>query len=149
VDNFFVKQPLDLREGGSNPPRPLKPLGPPEPSGYFGLPMMDLGRPPLPPNRPYHHPLIYPKYVKDSDLDAHFEVFKIAIITNGEINDVEIVNLFTYILKNIMFDWCNYYLGDYPNCTFAKLLLFFCKVQKVQNDEQVYLELKSMKQEKE
>jgi hypothetical protein len=29
------------------------------------------------------------------------------------------------------------------------LLLFFCKVQKVQNDEQVYLELKSMKQEKE
>jgi hypothetical protein len=41
VDNFFVKQPLDLRRGGSNPPRPIKPLGPLKPSKYFGLLTMD------------------------------------------------------------------------------------------------------------
>jgi hypothetical protein len=37
----FAKQPSNLGGGG---------LGP---LGYFGLPMMDLGRPPLPPNIPY------------------------------------------------------------------------------------------------
>jgi hypothetical protein len=75
VDNFFVKQPLDLKGGGSNPPGPLKSLGPPKPSRYFGLSMMDSGKPPLPPNRPYHQPLNYPKYVMDSDPNAHVKVF--------------------------------------------------------------------------
>ncbi len=51
---IFVEQPLDPRGGGSNPPWPLGPPRPPEPSRYFGFPMMNLGRPPLPPNRPYH-----------------------------------------------------------------------------------------------
>jgi hypothetical protein len=75
VDNFFVKQPLDLKGGRSNPLGPLKPLGPPKPSGYFGLPMMDLGKPPLPPNRPYHQPFNYPKYVIDSNPNVHVKVF--------------------------------------------------------------------------
>jgi len=40
-------------------------------------------------------------------------------------------------------------MGDYPDCTFVELQLAFCKrYQKVQNDEQVYLYLKNMKQEK-
>jgi hypothetical protein len=40
-------------------------------------------------------------------------------------------------------------MGDYPNSTFAKLQLFFCKqFITVWNDEQVYLQLKNMKQEK-
>jgi hypothetical protein len=48
-----------------------------------------------------------------------------------------------------MFDRCNNYLGDYPNCTFVELQLSFCKrYKKVQNDEQVYLQLKNMKHEK-
>jgi hypothetical protein len=72
VDNVFVKQPLDLRGGGSNS------LGPPKLLGYFGLPMMDLGKPPLPPNRPYQ-PFNYPKYVKDSNLDVYVKVFKVVI----------------------------------------------------------------------
>jgi hypothetical protein len=33
--------------------------------------MVNLGRPPLPPNRPYHQPFNYLEYVKDFDLDAH------------------------------------------------------------------------------
>ncbi len=51
VNNVFVDQPSDLGRGDSNPLRPLGPLG------YFGLPMVNLGRPPLPPNKPYHQPL--------------------------------------------------------------------------------------------
>ncbi len=46
VNRVFIK-PLDPRKTGSNPPRPL---GPPR---YFGLPMANPSRPPLPPNKPY------------------------------------------------------------------------------------------------
>jgi hypothetical protein len=67
----------------------------------------------------YHWPLNYPKYVKDFDLDAHVRVFKVAIWTNGEFKDAKIVNMFSFTLKNIMYDWCNSYMGDYPNYTFA------------------------------
>jgi hypothetical protein len=35
------------------------------------LPMVNPGRPPLPPNRPYHQPLNYHEYVEDSDLRIH------------------------------------------------------------------------------
>jgi hypothetical protein len=45
VNIIFVNQPSDLGGSDSYPPGPL---------GYFGLPMVNLGRPPLPPNRPYH-----------------------------------------------------------------------------------------------
>jgi hypothetical protein len=47
VDRIFVRQPLDPGGGGSDP------LRPPRPSRCFGLPMMNLGIPPLPPNKPY------------------------------------------------------------------------------------------------
>jgi hypothetical protein len=61
VDKVFVNQPLDPRGG-------LYPLGPLEPLGYFGLSMVNPSKPPLPPNRPYHRPLNYIEYVKNSDL---------------------------------------------------------------------------------
>ncbi len=36
-------------------------------------------------------------------------------------------------------------MGDYLDCTFVKLQLAFCKrCKKVQNDEQVYLQLKNI-----
>ncbi len=57
--------------------------------------------------------------------------------------------MFNFTLKNIVSYWCNNYMGNYPNCPFAKLQLAFCKRYKeVQNDEQAYLQLKNMKQEK-
>ncbi len=52
-NKVFASQPLDLRGGNSNPTKPLGPLG------YFGLPMVNPGRPPLPPNRPYRWPFNY------------------------------------------------------------------------------------------
>jgi hypothetical protein len=59
--------------------------------------------------------------VKDSDPKAHVRIFKASIRINGEIENAEIVNLFSFTLRDIVFDWCNNYMGDYPNCTFTKL----------------------------
>jgi hypothetical protein len=89
--------------------------------------MVNPSKTPLPPNRPYHQPLNYPKYVKDFDLDVHVKVFKVAIKANNETYDVEIVNMFSFTFRDIMFDWCNNYMGDYPDCTFVELQLVFYK----------------------
>ncbi len=115
VNKNFVSHPSNLGGSSLDPPRPPRPLG------YFGLPMVNPGRPPLPPNRPYHRPFNYPEYVKDFDLDAHVRVFKFTIIANNEANDAKIVNLFSFTLEDIVFDWCNNYMGDYLDCTFVEL----------------------------
>jgi hypothetical protein len=75
---------------------------------------------------PYCQPLNYLEYVKDFDLDAHVRVFKPAIKANGETKYAKIVNLFSFTLRDIVFDWCNNYMGDYLDCTFAELQLAFC-----------------------
>jgi hypothetical protein len=64
--------------------------------------MVNPGKPPLPPNRPCCRPLNYLEYVKDFDLDVHVRIFKVAIVAD----DVEIVNLFNFTLKDTMFNWC-------------------------------------------
>jgi hypothetical protein len=87
VKGIFVNQPLNQGGGDSNPPRPLR---------YFGLPMVHPSRPPLPPNIPYCRPLNYHEYVKDFDPNVHVRVFKVAIRANNEIDDAEIVNMFTF-----------------------------------------------------
>jgi hypothetical protein len=111
--------------------------------------MVNPSMPPLPPNRPYHQPLNYPKYVKDFNPNAHVKVFKAAIKANNETNDAKNINLFSFTFRDIMSNWCNNYMRDYPNCIFVKLQLVFCKWYiKVHNDEQVYLQLKNMKHEK-
>jgi hypothetical protein len=46
--------------------------------------MVNPSMPPLPPNRPYHQPFNYPKYVKDFNPNAHVKVFKAAIRANNE-----------------------------------------------------------------
>ncbi len=81
VNKVFACQPSNLKGGGSNPPGPQGPLG------YFGLPMVNPGRPLLPPNIVYHWPLNYLEYVKDFDLDAHVRMFKVALKVNSETND--------------------------------------------------------------
>jgi len=66
--------------------------------------MMNLGKPPLPSNKPYHRPLNYHEYVKDSNPYVHVRVLKVAIRVNGETKDVEIVNLFSFTFKDIVCD---------------------------------------------
>jgi hypothetical protein len=113
VNIIFIGQSSDL--GGGN----LDPLGPPGPLRYFGLPMMNPCRLPLPPNRSYCRPLNYLEYVKNSDQDAHVRIFKATIKANGETKYADIVNLFSFTLRDTVFDWCNNYMGGYPNCIFA------------------------------
>jgi hypothetical protein len=50
VNKVFVGKPLDQGGGRLDPTRPPRPL---ELLGYFGLPKMNLGKAPLPSNRPY------------------------------------------------------------------------------------------------
>ncbi len=64
--------------------------------------MVNPGRPPLPPKRPYHRPLNYPKYVEDSNPDVHVKVLKAAIRINSETNDAKIANLFSFPLKDLV-----------------------------------------------
>jgi hypothetical protein len=78
---MFANQPLDL--GGGN----LNPLGPLDTPRCFGLPMVNLGKPPLPPNIPYHWPFNYLKYVKDFDPNVHVRVLNATIEANSETND--------------------------------------------------------------
>ncbi len=102
VNRIFGSQPLDLGGGRSSPLGPPRPLGP---SRYFGLPIMNPSRPPLPPNKPYRRPLNYHEYVIDANLKAHVKVLKVAIKANGEINDAKIVNLFSFTFRDIVFDY--------------------------------------------
>jgi hypothetical protein len=48
LHKVFVNQPSNPKGSGSNPP------GPPGLLGCFGLPVVNLGKPTLPPNKPYH-----------------------------------------------------------------------------------------------
>jgi hypothetical protein len=83
--------------------------------------MVNPGRPPLPPNRPYHRPFNYHEYVKDFDPNVHVRMLKATIRANSVTNDAKIVNMFSFTLRGIMSGWCNNYMGDYLNCTFAEL----------------------------
>jgi hypothetical protein len=81
--------------------------------------MVHPGRPPLSPSKPYCRPLNYPEYVKEFNPNTHVRVFKVAIRANSEMDDVKIVNLFSFTFRDIMSDYYNNYLEDYPNYTFA------------------------------
>jgi hypothetical protein len=70
---------------------------------------MNLGKTPLPPNKLYRQPLNYLKYVKDFDPNVHVRAFK-ATIQTSETKNVEIVNIFSFTLRDIVFDWCNNYM---------------------------------------
>jgi hypothetical protein len=71
--------------------------------------------------------LQYPTYVKDINLDAHIRVFKKAIKANGEIMEVDIINLFGFILRDNISEWGENYVQDHPNCTFKELEQTFHK----------------------
>jgi hypothetical protein len=98
MNQVFVGQPSNPKGCESNPP------GPPRPPRYFGLLMVNQGRPPLPPNKPYRQPLNYLEYVKDFDLNAHVKVYKATIKANDETKDAKFVNMSSFTLKDIVFD---------------------------------------------
>ncbi len=59
-----------------------------------------------------------------------------------------IINSFRYTLKDITLDRSHNYMSKLPNCIFLELTQAFCNPhRKTRNDEQIYMELKNMKQE--
>jgi hypothetical protein len=84
-------------------------------------------QPVVPYFKPYKKPLNYPKYKKDSYLDAHVWVFKAIIKANGETIDEEITNLFNFTLIDNALKWCNNYMQDHPNYRFVELKKVFCQ----------------------
>jgi len=71
--------------------------------------------------------LQYPTYVKDTNSDAHIKVIKKAIKANGETMEVDIINMFGFILRDNIFEWGENFVQNHPNCTFEKLEQTFCK----------------------
>jgi hypothetical protein len=49
--------------------------------------------------------MIYATYVKDTDLDAHNRIFKKTIKANGEMVEINIINLIGFTLKDTIFEW--------------------------------------------
>jgi hypothetical protein len=92
--------------------------------------------------------LQYPIYIKEIDPNAHIRLFKKAIKANGEIVEVDIINMFGFILRDNIFEWDENYVQDHPNYTFEELEQTFCKLFIiVKNNEEVYIQLHNIKQQ--
>jgi hypothetical protein len=92
--------------------------------------------------------LQYPTYVKDIDSNAHIKVFKKAIKANGEIVEVDIINLFGFTFGDNIFEWGENYVQDHPNCTFEELEQTSCEQFKiVKHNEEVYIQLQNIQQQ--
>ncbi len=54
--------------------------------------------------------------------------------------EVDIINLFSFTLKDIIFEWGENCVQDHPNYTFEELEQAFCKQFKtIENDENIYI----------
>jgi hypothetical protein len=65
--------------------------------------------------------LQYPTYVKDNDHDAHIKIFKKKVKVNGKTMEIDIINLFGFILRDNISKWSENFIRDHPNCTFEEL----------------------------
>lgn len=68
-----------------------------------------------------------PIYVKNINPNAHIKVFKKAIKTNGQTMEANIINMFGFILIDILSKWGENFVQNHPNCTFQELEQTFCK----------------------
>jgi dynactin complex subunit len=86
-------------------------------------------------------------YSVRTSLDAHVKVFQKAIQVNGERNDLNIINLFCFTLRDAISKWGENFMQSHLGCTFAELeVVFYKRYQKVQTNEHVYMVMKVIKQ---
>jgi hypothetical protein len=71
--------------------------------------------------------LKYPDFKKDVDPDVHVKVFNSPIKVNVETSEKYIINVFSYMLRDIASDWCHNYMLEFLDCIFSKLTHAFCK----------------------
>ncbi len=92
--------------------------------------------------------LKYPNFKKDVNPYAHVKIFNSIIKSNAKTSKEYIINVLSYTLKDTASDLCHNYMSKFPNYIFKELTQAFCKChRKIQNDKQIYMELKNMKQE--
>jgi hypothetical protein len=91
--------------------------------------------------------LKYLDFKKSVDLDVHVRMFNYVVKKNAETSEEYIINVFSYTLRDTTSNWCHKYMSRYPNYIFSKFIHAFCKChQKIENDEQIYMELNNIKQ---
>jgi hypothetical protein len=92
--------------------------------------------------------LKYPDFKKNVDQNVHVRMFNSIVRVNAKTFEKYIINVFSYMLRNTTSDYCHNYLSKFHHYIFSRLTQAFCKRhQKTQNDKQMYMELKNMKQE--
>jgi hypothetical protein len=90
--------------------------------------------------------LKYHDFKKDVDLDVHVKVFNFVVKVNVETFEEHIINAFNHKVKDMTSDWCHDYMLEFHDYIFSELTDAFGKChQKIQNDEQMYMDLKNMK----
>jgi hypothetical protein len=73
-------------------------------------------------------------------------MFNFVVNVNAKTSEEYIINVFSYMLRDVASDMCHNYMSESPDCIFSKLIKAFCKHQwKIDKDQQIYLELKNMK----
>jgi len=62
--------------------------------------------------------------------------------------EVDIINLFDFILRDNILEWGENFVQDHPNYTFDELeQAFYKRFWTVKNDEEVYMQLKNFQQQ--
>jgi hypothetical protein len=79
----------------------------------------------IPYYRPCKRPLNYIQYKKDSNPNAHLQIFKVVVKANDEMINKEIIHLSNFTLKDNALDWCNNYMRDHPNYKYRKSRMSF------------------------
>jgi hypothetical protein len=93
--------------------------------------------------------LKYLDYKKDANPNAHVKVFNVAMKENGETYEEYIVNAFNYTLREMASYWGHKYMLKFHNYSFFELMQVLCKHHhKMQNDKQIYMELKISNKER-
>ncbi len=96
--------------------------------------------------RPNKVPLKYLDFKKYIDIDVHVKVFNFTMKANVKTFEKYIINMLNYTLKDTTSNWCHNYMSKFLEYIFLELTQAFYKhYQKIQNDEQIYMELKNMK----
>jgi len=98
--------------------------------------------------RPNKVTIKYLDFKKMVDPNVHVTMFNSIVKVNAKTFEEYIINAFNYTLRDTTLDWCHNYMSEFPDYTFSKLTrAFYKRHQKIQNDEQIYMELKNIKQE--
>ncbi len=71
--------------------------------------------------------LKYPDFKKNVDVDVHVRMFNFAVKANVETFEENIINAFSYTLRDTTSNWCHNYMLEFLDYTFSELTQTFCK----------------------